>query len=138
MRLDFDAVHGQAKAAEFETRLFRQVALCHSGSFPTARAVAVEVGTDGSHTVTNVGTRAWPAGVLLAGRRVHGLPALAPGARTTIVAAAGAPPQDAVTRTAMSRTPVDGEAVLWNLELAGVADAAIESSAWLLVTAARP
>lgn len=137
MHFGFDAMHGQANAAEFETRLFRQVALCHSGSFPMARAVAVETGPDSSRTVTNAGARAWPAGVLLAGRRVHELPALAPGARTTIGATAGAPPRDAVTRTAMSRTPVDGEAALWNLELAGVADAAIESSGWLLVTAAR-
>jgi hypothetical protein len=38
MRFEFDASRGQATFAEFDTRLFRQVMLCYSGSFPVARA----------------------------------------------------------------------------------------------------
>ncbi len=138
IRFEFDAGRAQADAAAFDARLFGQVSLCYAGSFPLARALVVEAGADGSRTVANAGARAWPQGQLLADRRVHELPPLAPGAGTTIGAGTGAPARDAVTRTALSRTPVDGAAALWPLELAGVADDAIESSGWLLVTAAQP
>ena len=86
----------------------------------------------------NAGTTAWPAGVLLAGGRVHDLPALGPGARTPLGANPGKPLRDAVLRTAMARTPPDGVAALWALELGGVAGLPIDSTGWLLVSLPPP
>ena len=68
IRFEVDASGGRALFAEFETRLFRQVALCYRGTFPMERSIAVEARADGSHAVRNSGARAWPRGVLLAGR----------------------------------------------------------------------
>ena len=138
IRFEFDAGRAQAVSVAFDARLFGQVSLCYAGGFPLARELVVEARADGSRTVANVGARAWPQGLLLADRRVHELPPLAPGAGTTIGSGTGTPPRDAVTRTALARMPVDGAAALWDLELAGVADASIESNGWLLVTAAQP
>src|SRR5690606_2706586 len=107
----------QAVAATFESRLFGRVALCYAGSFPLARALVVETLDDGARKVANAGVQAWPKGLLLADRKVHELPPLAPGAGTTIGAGTGVPARDAVTRTALSRTTVDGTAALWELEL---------------------
>lgn len=137
MQLDFDAARGQLAAAEFETRLFRQVGLCYSGSYPMARALTTEVRADGLREVRNVGPTAWPAGLLLAQGKVHVLPAVAAGAHTIVGAAASQPPGESMARTAMARIRPDpaGVAALWPLELAGVADAAIESKGWLLVLA---
>lgn len=138
MRFDFDAIRGRATLAEFETRLFRQVALCYSGSFPMARALAIEARADGVRDVRNAGTKAWPHGVLLADGLVHDLPALGPDVHTTIDAKSGKPVQDAAARTAMTRKRPAGAAALWELELGGVADAPIESRGWLLVSVSAP
>jgi len=137
MRLNFDAARGQVASAEFETRLFRQVRLCYSGSFPMARALTSEVRADGLREVRNAGPAAWPAGLLLAQGKVHALPAVAGGAHAVIGAAVGLPPGGALARTAMARVrpDPDGVAALWPLELAGVADVSIESKGWLLVSA---
>ncbi len=136
MRFDFDGARGQVVSAEFETRLFRQVRLCYSGSFPMTRALTTELRDDGLRTVRNAGPAAWPAGLLLAQGKVHALPAVAAGAHMVIGAAAGLPPDQAVARTAMARIrpDPDGVAALWPLELAGVADLSIESKGWLLVS----
>lgn len=138
IRFDFDASRGRATFAEFETRLFRVVSLCYSGSFPMARAIAIEARTDGALDVRNAGTKAWPQGRLLAAGLVHDLPALGPGAHTTVGANTGRPLRDAVARTAMTRTQADGAAALWELELGGVADVPVGSKGWLLVTVAPP
>lgn len=138
MRFDFDATRGRATFAEFETRLFRQVALCYSGSFPMARAMAIEARAEGVRDVRNAGTKAWPRGVLLADGLVHDLPALGPGAHMTTGSKTAKPVQDAVVRTALTRTPMVGVAALWELELGGVADASIESKGWLLVSVPAP
>jgi hypothetical protein len=135
---DFDASRGQASFAEFETRLFRQVSLCYAGSFPMARAPTIETRADGLREIRNAGTKAWPQGRLLAAGLVHDLPALGPGARTTLDANAGQPLRDAVLRTAMMRTQPDGVAALWELELGGVMDAPVESKGWLLVSVPAP
>ena len=103
-----------------------------------ARAIAIEARADGLRDVRNVGTMAWPAGVLLAGGLVHDLPALGPGARTTVGAKSRRPLRDAVLRTAMTRTRPDGVAALWELDLGGVADVPVESRGWLLVSVAPP
>jgi len=136
VRFDFDAVRGQLASAEFETRLFHQIRLCYSGSFPMARALTTELRADGLREVRNAGPAAWPAGLLLAQGQVHALPAVAAGARTIIGAEAGPPPGEAVVRTAMARIrpAPDGVAALWPLELAGAADASIESMGWLLLS----
>ena len=136
MRFDFDAARGQLTSAEFETRLFRQVRLCYSGSFPMARALATELRADGLREVHNTGPTAWPAGLLLAQGKADALPAVAAGAHMAIGAAAGRPPGDAVVRAAMARIRPDpeGVAALWPLELAGVAGESIDSMGWLLVS----
>lgn len=138
MRFDFDASRGHVTFAEFETRLFGQVWLCFSGSFPMARAIAIETDADGRYDVRNAGTMAWPPGVLLGAGLVHDLPALDPAAQTRIDAHAGKPPRDGAERTAMARKPPDGMAALWELELAGVAGVPVDSKGWLLVSIAQP
>jgi hypothetical protein len=138
LRLEVDASGARATFAEFETRLFRQFALCYSGSFPMQRTIAVEARADGSQAVRNAGTRAWPSGALLVAGRVHELPALGPAGATIVAAESRAPARDAALRTALSRTPSDGTAALWSLDLAGVAGAPIDSTGWLLVAVAPP
>ena len=138
MRFDFDASSGQVMFAEFETRLFRQVSLCYSGSFPMARAIAIEARDNGARDVRNAGPQAWPQGALLLGGLVHDLPALGPGAHAPVAANVGQAPGDAVRRTAMMRTRPDGAAALWALELDGVADIPADSKGWLLVSIPAP
>jgi len=138
MRFDFDAGRGRATFAEFDTRLFRQISLCYSGSFPVARAIAIEARPDDLLEVRNAGRTAWPKGVLLAGGLVHDLPALGPGDNTIIRTHTGKPLRDALVRTAMARTQADGAAALWELELGGVAAVPIESKGWLLVSIPHP
>lgn len=138
MRLDHDAQRGRTSFAEFDTRLFRQVALCHSGSFPMTRAPAWQPRAAGARDLRNAGTAAWPAGVLLMGGLVHDLPALAAGAAVPFGERKGRPPHDPVERTALSRTPPDGASALWALDLTGVADAPTGSTGWLLVSVPTP
>lgn len=138
IRLDFDTARGQASQAEFDTRLFRQVSLCYSGSFPIARAVAAQTHADGSRTVRNAGSHAWPAGLLLAEGGAHALPALGPGGATTLDATAGLTSRDAVVRTALTRLPANGLAALWELELGGVAAIPVGSQGWLLMSVPSP
>ena len=138
MRFDFDASRGRATFAEFDTRLFRQISLCYSGSFPVARAIAIEARPDGLLHVRNAGSVGWPKGVLLAGGLVHELPALGPGDDTIIHTRSGKPFRDALMRTAMARTRTDGAAALWELELGGVADIPTQSKGWLLVSIPSP
>ena len=138
MRFDFDAIRGHATFAEFDTRLFRQVLLCYSGSFPVARAIAIESRPDGLLQVRNTGSIGWPGGVLLAGGLVHELRALGPGDDTIIPTRSGKAFRDALVRTAMARTRTGGAAALWELELGGVADIPPQSKAWLLVSIPPP
>lgn len=138
MRFDFDASRGQVAFAEFETRLFREVSLCYSGSFPMSRALSIETRDEGVRVVRNTGTTAWPQGALLLGGLVHDLPALAPNAHSTLAANAGQAPQGAWLRTAMLRTPPDGGAALWQLELGGVAELPVDSTGWLTVSVPAP
>jgi hypothetical protein len=135
LRFGFDARSGQAMFAEFETRLFRQVSLCYSGSFPMARAIAIEARSDTVREVRNTGPKAWPQGELLLEGRVHELPSLGPGAHVTLSVSGGHPPDAAVQRMAMMRVQPDNVAALWPLELGGVGDIPVDSRAWLLVTA---
>ncbi|MBK9608869.1 MAG: hypothetical protein IPO58_21435 [Betaproteobacteria bacterium] len=134
MRFDFDASRGRATIAEFDTRLFQQISLCYSGRFPLDRAIAIEARQGGLLNVRNAGRVAWPNGVLLAGGLVHDLPALSPGASTIIRVHTGKPLRDALMRTAMARTRVDGAAALWELEPGGMAGAQVEANGWLLVS----
>lgn len=138
IRFDIDARSGQAMFAEFETRLFHQVSLCYSGSFPMARAIAIEARDDGVSVVRNVGAKAWPEGALLVEGLAHDLPALGPGAHATVAANVGRAAGDAARRTAVMRTRPDGAAALWKLELSGVADIPIDSQGWLLVSVPSP
>ena len=138
MTLDFDTGATQVAFVEFESRLFRQSALCFSGSFPLARAMAAQARPDGAHTVLNTGSKAWPPGTLLAGGRVHDLPALGPGESATVEARAGRAPRGALARTALARTAPDAVAALWSLDLAGVAQLPAGARGWLLVAERTP
>jgi hypothetical protein len=138
MRFDFDASRRHATFAEFDTRLFRQALICYSGSFPMARAIAIEARPDGLLQVRNTGSIGWPNGMLLEGGLVHELRALGPGDGTTIPTRSGKPLRDAVVRTALARIRSDGAAALWELELGGVADIPPQSKAWLLVSIPAP
>lgn len=136
MRFEVDATGQRVAFAEFDTRLFRQVALCYSGSFPMLRTIAVDARADGSHAVRNAGARAWPQGALIVGSQVRDLPALDPGASAIIGSEVDASKRDAALRTALTRTQTQGTAALWQLDLAGVAGAPIDSQGWLLVSIA--
>jgi hypothetical protein len=139
LRLEVDAGRGEAAHAAFETRLFQQVSLCYAGSFPMSRALATTALADGAREVRNVGTSAWPAGLLLADGQARELPALAPGANATLATLAtlatnsGRPPRDALLRIASSRNAPGGVAALWPLDLAGVAEVPANAKGWLLV-----
>ena len=138
VRFEVDASGARATFAEFDTRLFGQVALCYSGSFPMQRAIAVDVRADGSRAVRNAGTRAWPRGALLVGAVVHELPALGPSATAVIGAEDRRAESAAALRTALTRVQADGTAALWSLDLAGVAGAPVDSTGWLLVSIPPP
>lgn len=138
MRFDFDASLGRATTAEFDTRLFRPISLCYSGSFPVARTIAIDAGPDGLLHVRNTGSMGWRKGVLLAGGLVHELPALGPGGDAVIHSRSGKSFRDNVVRTAMVRTQTDGAAALWELDLGSVADSPLQSTGWLLVSISPP
>ncbi len=134
IRFDFDAERGRLTFAEFDTRLFRQVALCYSGTFAVERAIAVEARRDGSLAVENPGRTPWPAGALLAAGAAHTLPALGPGESAVIDPAARKPVRDAATRVA-SELEGDRAAALWDLQPGEIGQAGMEWKGWLLLTA---
>jgi hypothetical protein len=136
VQLALEPDRGQPVAASFDSRLFEPVALCYSGNFPVMRAVSITPLDDERLEVRNRGTLAWPAGVFLSAGAVQDLPALDPGASTTLRLDAGRPPADAAARAALARTPYDGYALLWSLQLDTVADAPAGAAAWLLVPVA--
>jgi hypothetical protein len=135
---DLDPRSGLALAAEFDLRLFGQASLCYSGSFPMARAFAVDEPGAGPRQVRNVGASAWPSGHWLAEGLSHALPALAPGVAHELPAGSGRPPGDSAQRLAATRIPNGGAAALWALDLRGVTGIPIDRQGWLLVTAAKP
>ena len=138
MRFDFDARRDRLAFAEFDTRLFRQVALCYSGMLPLDRAIAVEARPDASLEMRNTGRTAWPSGTLVANGLVHDLPPLRPGGSAVVRSEAGRPLRDAPTRIAMARTAADRAAALWELRPGDVNEIGMEWKGWLLLTAARP
>lgn len=133
LRFVFDAALGRAESAEIEARLFQPITLCYSGSFPVMRAVAIDASSDDTLRVRNAGSLAWPTGTLVGRGVVYELPALGPGESATLRAHGEHGATEAATRAAMSRTPFEGHAAFWSLELASVAEAPVDSSAWLLV-----
>ena len=137
MHFDVDASGARAVFAQFETRLFRQVTLCYRGTFPMERSIAIDTRADGSHGVRNSGARAWPSGVLLVAGRAHELPAIVPGAATIVSPGSPRAEPDAALRLALTRIPIEDTAALWALDLSGVAGAPVDSTGWLLVSAAR-
>jgi hypothetical protein len=136
VQLAVDPARAQPVTASFDSRLFEPVALCYSGNFPVMRALSVTPLDGDRLEVRNQGTLAWPAGQFLAGGSVQELPALNPGASATLSLADGQAPRDDATRAALARTPYDGYALLWSLQLDAVADAPAGAVAWLLVPVA--
>lgn len=134
MHFEFDARRGLTVAVGFETRLFRNVVLCHAGSFAMARAFTLDTGADGVRRVHNKGATAWPPGYLLAAGQVHDLPAVEAGAAVPV---AVQPKADAeVLRTAAARSTGRGAALLWALDLSGVDGLGPQDRGWLLVSGA--
>lgn len=138
MRFEFDARTGRATSAEFETRLFRPVSLCYAGSFPMARAPALDTRPGGERELRNAGSVAWPRGVLLAAGRAHELPALGAGARVPLGPAQESLLLQPAVRTATARSRPDGAAALWELELGGVTGIPGDSKGWLAVSVPLP
>lgn len=138
MRFEFHAQAGRATSAEFETRLFRPVSLCYAGSFPMARAPAIDTRPDGARDLRNAGSVAWPPGVLLAAGRAHELPALGAGSRVPLGPAQAGRLLDPAERVASIRARPDGAAALWELELAGVVGIPADSKGWLAVSVPLP
>jgi hypothetical protein len=138
IRFDFDAKRGRLTFAEFDTRLFRQISLCYSGMFPLEKMIAIDARSDALLNVRNAGRTAWPTGVLLAGGRVHDMPALAPGESAIIRTEQGKPLRDTTARMAMARTQGDRAAALWELDSDGLSEGGIEWKGWLLLAAPRP
>ena len=136
VQLALDPARGQPVTASFDSRLFEHVALCYSGNFPVMRAVSVTPLDGDRLEVQNRGTLAWPAGQFLARGSVQDLPALGPGASATLSLVEGRPPGDDAARAALARTPFDGYALFWSLQLDTVADAPAGAAAWLLVPVA--
>jgi hypothetical protein len=118
-------------------RLFDSMSLCYSGSFPIARAAAWQIQDDGRMELRNTGPSDWPPGTLLWRGTVQPLPRVARGADhvpETATTGAGA---NAAERLASSRTPLDGAALLWPLDLGVVTGAPASSQAWLLLAASK-
>lgn len=138
VRFEFDPSRGRAVLAEFDARLFQPLSLCYAGNFPVMRDVSITAHPGEPLVVRNSGTLAWPAGTLAVNGLVYAVPALGAGKAAMLGAAAGHPPPDAAARAALSRTPYDGYAALWPLELGAVGDAPPDSVAWLLVTIPPP
>jgi hypothetical protein len=132
--LDFDAAEERTTAMAFDARLFMQATLCYSGSFAMARSMAV--GADGDdREVRNTGPNAWPAGRFVDQGRVHELAPQAAGASTTLASGIGRPAADGAERTAVARVPPVAAAVLWPLDLRGVAALPQRAEGWLLLSA---
>jgi hypothetical protein len=133
LRLGFDADAQRFTTAAFETRLFKQVQLCHRFSLPLTRALEVGALVDDRSAVRNTGAQAWPAGMMLQGAQVLALPALAPGGQA--VAGPLAPPlPPALAQLARNRLPPGGFGALWPLDLGDGLAASASAPGWLLVS----
>jgi len=111
---EFDSQTQRIVAAEFQSRLFRPVAICYTGELPSRRTVEISATTSESVNVRNAGAERWPPGVLIIGNRVLDLPALGPG-ESTALSSASASPEDGLLRTARQRLAHAKAAALWKL-----------------------
>jgi hypothetical protein len=132
LHLDFDP--GRAPSVAVETRLFSTASICYAGGLAVARSITVEPAVDRAWVVRNTGASGWPEGLLLAEGRMHGLPALAPGAKA-IVARAEHHTRDAgVARAALAHA-AGGDAGLWELDLSELLSGPVDKEGWLYVWA---
>jgi hypothetical protein len=137
VRLNFDAARGLTTSAGFDGRLFQSVSLCYSGTFPLARSIVLDATTDSTVTVRNGGRVAWPSGLLITQREAYWLPALGPGDRATLSTRADHAPSGPAVRTALARKPTEGVAALRPLDPSPIAESAVRTTAWVLVSVAR-
>jgi hypothetical protein len=129
----WDARGRRYTSARFDGRLFAAVALCYSGSFPVTRDAAARLEAPGRIALRNPGPAAWPAGTLAWDGRLHPVPVVASGATLALNDGSGRRPASVAERQAIARTPVDGLAILWPLNLQSVDEAPTDGQAWLLL-----
>ena len=129
---EFDSRTQHVVAAEFQSRLFRPVAICYTGELPAGRTVEISGAGNERVTVRNAGAERWPAGVLIIGDRVLDLPELAPG-ESTALSSSSAALEDSVLRTARQRLAHATAAALWKLADSDASPVPSGATAWLLV-----
>lgn len=134
----WDAEAGRATSVSSGRSLFAPPSLCHAGHFPLTRTARSRVLDGDALELVNPGPAAWPEGVLLWQGRRHAVPRLAAGQRTILHAAAGEAPRNALERAASTRTPFEGQALLWPLELRGATGVPADAGAWLLLRLPAP
>ena len=129
---EFDSRSQRIVAAEFQSRLFRPVAICYTGELPSHRTVEISATANAGVTVRNAGAERWPAGVLVIGDRVLDLPRLGPG-ESTALSSASASLEDGVLSTARQRLARAKAAALWKLADSDATRVPSGTTAWLLV-----
>ncbi len=134
----WDAERHRFTSARVAGRLFATASLCYSGAFPVTRAAVSRGDATGRVALRNAGPAAWPAGTLVWDRRLQSMPALAAGGELLLRAEQGTPPASAAARQAIARTPIDGMAILWPLDLQVVDPAPTAAQAWLLLQVGHP
>lgn len=129
----WDAQAHRYTSARIAGRLFATASLCYSGTFPVTRAAVARATAPGLIGLRNAGPAAWPAGTFVWDRRLQPMPMLAAGGELLLRAEQSAPPATAPGRQAIARTPIDGMAILWPLDLQVVNPAPTAAEAWLLL-----
>ena len=130
---EFDADRGRFDRVSYQQRLFDRAMVCYRGHFPIARSGRLEPATEGPATIRNTGPGTWPAGWVSTGGTLHAVPGLALGRSASILSAEGSPPGDAARRAAIRRTPADGSAMLWTLDLGTISEGLDSADGWLLL-----
>jgi hypothetical protein len=134
----WDAAGRRFSSAQFQGRLFSSASLCYSGEFPVARSAAARPAAAGRIALSNTGPSTLPTGVLAWNGRLFPIAALRPGEEIELAPHGGARAQGGAQGLALTRTPLDAQAILWPLELRRVPDAPAQSQAWLLVRVGPP
>jgi hypothetical protein len=98
-----------------------------------ARSAVARPAADGGIALANTGASTSPAGVLAWNGKLHSVAALRPGEEAELAPEAGSPARGGAQGMALTRTPLDSQAILWPLDLKLVPDAPPQSQAWLLL-----
>jgi hypothetical protein len=129
----WDAREHRFAAARFAGHLFATSSLCYSGSFPVTRNAVAQTPVHGHVDLRNSGQSTWPAGMLIWNGRLQATPTLAPGGELALRTEPRGQPVTAAERLALARTPFNGLALLWPLDLRSVNQAPPGAQAWLFL-----